>query len=174
VYSYRVLLFEKRGDGRFIPPREYPRRAIATITTHDLPTLVGYWSASDIELRRGLSLYPSDEMRLQVLEERIRDRHALLTALADEGLQVQDCDGSPASYSTQLARSIHVFLARTASALVVVQAEDLLGMADPVNVPGTSDEHANWQRKMSCDIRAMFAAGHVRELLRDVHAARQG
>jgi 4-alpha-glucanotransferase len=172
VYSYRVLLFEKRGDGSFIAPRDYPRRAIATITTHDLPTLVGYWSASDIELRRGLSLYPSDEMRVQVLEERVRDRHALLAALASEGLQVPGCDGSPDSYSIPLSRAIHVFLARTASALVVVQAEDLLGMADPVNVPGTSDEHANWQRKMSCDIGSMFADETVRMLLRDVHAAR--
>lgn len=172
VYSYRVLLFEKRGDGSFIPPRDYPRRAIATITTHDLPTLLGYWSASDIELRRGLSLYPSEEMRLQVLEERVRDRHALLRALADEGLAVRGCDGLPDSYSAQLSRAIHVFLARTASALVVLQAEDLLGMADPVNVPGTNEEHANWQRKMRCDIHSMFAAAEVRELLRDVHAAR--
>ena len=172
VYSYRVLLFEKRADGSFIAPRDYPRRAIATITTHDLPTLLGYWSASDIELRRVLSLYPSDEIRLQVLEERVRDRHALLAALAAEGLQVPGCDASPGSYSTRLSRAIHVFLARTAAALVVVQAEDLLGMADPVNVPGTSDEHANWQRKMNRDIGSMFADESVRELLRDVHAAR--
>jgi 4-alpha-glucanotransferase len=174
VYSYRVLLFEKRADGSFIPPRDYPRRAIATITTHDLPTLLGYWSASDIELRRGLSLYPSDEMRLQVLEERVRDRHALLAALAAEGLQVNGCDGSPHSYSAQLSRAIHVFLARTASALVVLQAEDLLGMADPVNVPGTSDEHANWQRKMNREIHAMFVDETVRSLLREVDAARSG
>jgi 4-alpha-glucanotransferase len=174
VYSYRVLLFEKRADGSFIPPRDYPRRAIATITTHDLPTLLGYWSASDIELRRGLSLYPSDEIRQQVLAERVRDRHALLAALAAEGLQVHGCDGSPHSYSAQLSRAIHVFLARTAAALVVLQAEDLLGMADPVNVPGTSDEHANWQRKMNCEIHAMFIDENVRSLLREVDAARSG
>ena len=58
VYSYRVLLFEKHADGSFIPPRDYPRRAIATITTHDLPTLLGYWSASDVELRRRLVAVP--------------------------------------------------------------------------------------------------------------------
>ena len=172
AYSYRVLLFEKRADGSFIPPHEYPRRAIATITTHDLPTLLGYWSASDVELRRRLSLYPSDEMRLQVLDERVRDRHALLAALAAEGVAVAGCDGSANSYSVALSRAVHVYLARTRSALVVLQAEDLLGMADPVNVPGTHEDHANWQRKMSCDTGAMFAADDVCTLLGDVHSAR--
>jgi 4-alpha-glucanotransferase len=174
VYSYRVLLFEKRADGSFIPPRDYPRRAIATITTHDLPTLLGYWSASDVELRRRLSLYPSDEMRLQVLDERVRDRHALLAALGAEGIPVTDCDGSETSYSAALSRAVHVYLARTQSALVVLQAEDLLGMADPVNVPGTHEDHANWQRKMSCDTHAMFETEAVRTLLGDVHSARTG
>jgi 4-alpha-glucanotransferase len=172
VYSYRVLLFEKHGDGRFREPGEYPRRAIATVTTHDLPTLNGYWSASDIELRRRLALYPSDELRLQVLEERVRDRAALLAALAAAGLQVAGCDASSSSYSPELSRAIHVFLARSAAALVVLQAEDLIGMPHPVNVPGTSDEHANWQRKMSCDLDELFSRESVRGLLHEVHAAR--
>jgi 4-alpha-glucanotransferase len=172
VYSYRVLLFEKHGDGRFREPGEYPRRAIATVTTHDLPTLNGYWSASDIELRRRLALYPSDELRLQVLEERVRDRAALLAALAAAGLQVTGCDASSSSYSPELSRAIHVFLARSAAALVVLQAEDLIGMPHPVNVPGTSDEHANWQRKMSCDLDELFSRESVRGLLHEVHAAR--
>ena len=81
VYSYRVLLFEKSADGSFHRPDEYPRRAIATVTTHDLPTLNGYWSASDIELRQRLHLYPSDEVRQRVQRERVLDRAALLAAL---------------------------------------------------------------------------------------------
>jgi 4-alpha-glucanotransferase len=172
VYSYRVLLFEKHGDGRFIAPQDYPRRAIATITTHDLPTLLGYWSASDVELRQRLDLYPSEDMRVQVLAERVRDRFALLAALRAEGLDVAGCDGSGESYSAALSRAIHVYLARTASALVVVQAEDLAGMADPVNVPGTNDEHANWQRKMACTVDEMFDGETALSLLRDVNAAR--
>jgi 4-alpha-glucanotransferase len=65
-----------------------------------------------------------------------------------------------------------VFLARTASALVVVQAEDLIGMPDPVNVPGTNEEHPNWQRKMACRIDEIFGRESVRALLRDVANAR--
>jgi len=58
--------------------------------------------------------------------------------------------------------------------LTVLQAEDLVGMADPVNVPGTSDEHANWQRKMDCSIDEIFGSEAVQRLLRDVRAARGG
>jgi 4-alpha-glucanotransferase len=174
VYSYRVLLFEKHADGRFKCPGEYPRRAIATVTTHDLPTLKGYWSANDIELRQQLALYPSDEVRAVVSHERVSDRGALLAALADEGLEPVGCDGSAESYSAALALAIHVYLARSTAALVVVQAEDLVGMAHPVNVPGTSDEHANWQRKMTRDVAAMLGDADVQRLLEAVQAARTG
>lgn len=174
VYSYRVLLFEKHADGRFRSPAEYPRRAIATVTTHDLPTLKGYWSANDIELRQRLVLYPSDEVRRAVADERVRDRRALLVALEEAGLKPTGCDDSAESYGPALSLAIHEFLARSAAALVVLQAEDLVGMADPVNVPGTNDEHANWQRKMSRDVATIFADADVRRLLGVVATARTG
>jgi 4-alpha-glucanotransferase len=172
VYSYRVLLFEKHPDGSFIAPGEYPRRAIATVTTHDLPTLRGYWSGGDIDLRQRLSLYPSEEVRQRVADERVRDRHALLAALEANGLRPADASAAPDSYTEALSHAIHVYLARTSSALVVLQAEDLIGMTDPVNVPGTNEEHANWQRKMACRIDEIFDRDSVLALLRDVQSAR--
>jgi len=174
VYSYRVVLFEKQDDGRFRQPREYPRRSIATVTTHDLPTLRGYWTASDIELRRCLTLYPNDEVCDLVRQERIHDRRALLDALAEQGVAVEGDAGDAGAFTEELADAIHIFLARTGSALVVLQAEDLAGMADPVNVPGTSDEHANWQRKMCTDLAEVFARERIQLLLRRVSAARHG
>jgi 4-alpha-glucanotransferase len=172
VYSYRVLLFEKRPDGSFMAPGEYPRRAIATVTTHDLPTLCGYWSGGDIDLRQRLALYPNEETRQHVADERVRDRHALLAALEANGLKPDAVTAAVDGYNEALSHAIHVFLARTASALVVLQAEDLIGMPDPVNVPGTNEEHANWQRKMACRIDEIFGRDSVRTLLRDVHHAR--
>jgi 4-alpha-glucanotransferase len=169
VYSYRVLLFEKHADGRFRRPDEYPRRAIATVTTHDLPTLAGYWLGNDIGLRERLALYPSEQVRLHVAAERAGDREALLAALEREGLAP---DGRESLHGEALSRAIHVYLARSASALVVLQVEDLAGMTDPVNVPGTSDEHANWQRKMNCGLEDLLAREGVRRLLDDVEAAR--
>ena len=172
VYSYRVLLFEKHGDGRFRAPGEYPRRAIATVTTHDLPTLRGYWTASDIELRRRLGLYPSDEVRDHVMHERQHDREALLQALEREGLRPAECPDTGAPYADALADAVHVYLARSATALVVLQAEDLSGMADPVNVPGTSHEYPNWQRKMCADLVDLIGQERIQRLFMHVRTAR--
>jgi 4-alpha-glucanotransferase len=172
VYSYRVLLFEKHGDGRFRRPDEYPRRAIATVTTHDLPTLRGFWTGGDIELRQRLNLYPTEAIRQHVANERVHDRHALLAALEAAGLRDFECDGSPGSYGEPLADRIHVFLARSTTALVVLQIEDLIGILDPVNVPGTSDEYPNWQRKVTLDLDAVFSLERVGHLLDAVHRAR--
>ena len=102
----------------------------------------------------------------------MRDRHALLAALEASGLKPAAASAAPDAYNDELAHAIHVYLARTASALVVLQAEDLIGMLDPVNVPGTNEEHANWQRKMACRIEEIFGRESVRALLRDVDHAR--
>ena len=71
-----------------------------------------------------------------------------------------------------MCHAIHVYLARSTSALVALQIEDLVGMTEPVNVPGTSDEYPNWQRKMSCLLFEVFASDSVRRVLSDVQAAR--
>jgi len=172
VYSYKVLLFEKHKDGRFRRPEEYVHRAIATVTTHDLPTLRGYWEGRDLELRDRLSLFPGEEIRRYVLDERVRDRAALLAALDAVGLRPADSEGPDAEYSEALARAIHLYLAKSAAALVVLQAEDLMGMADPVNVPGTSDEHENWQRKVTESLEHTFGRESIGRLFRDVQQAR--
>ncbi len=172
VYSYKVLLFEKHADGRFRRPEEYVRRAIATVTTHDLPTLRGYWEGRDLALRDRLSLFPGEEIRRYVLDERVRDRAQLLAALESVGLRPTDCAGPEAPYGESLARAVHLYLARSAAALVVLQVEDLMGMADPVNVPGTSDEHANWQRKVTEGLEDLFARESVGSLFREVQQAR--
>ena len=163
VYSYKVLLFEKHADGRFRRPEEYVRRAIATVTTHDLPTLRGYWEGRDLELRDRLQLFPGEEIRRHVYDERVRDRAQLLAALDAAGLRPGDAQGAaePASASRSRTRSSCTSRS-SAAALVVLQIEDLIGMTDPVNVPGTSDEHANWQRKVTRERgRRVRPRGHV-------------
>ncbi len=80
LYHYKVLLFEKH-DGRYRRPQEYVRHALATVTTHDMPTLRSFWEGRDIDLRRGLALYPSAELEQEIIQERERDRCALLAAL---------------------------------------------------------------------------------------------
>jgi len=172
VYSYKVLLFEKQPDGRFRRPEEYVRRAIATVTTHDLPTLRGYWAGRDLELRDRLKLYPDDVIRRQVSEERVRDRAQLIAALDSVGLHPAHGGEAEHGYSEELAHDVQLYLARSMAALVVLQYEDLIGMTDPVNVPGTSDEHANWQRKVTAGIDDALGRDSSLRLFDDVRRAR--
>ncbi|WP_043181819.1 4-alpha-glucanotransferase, partial [Pseudomonas aeruginosa] len=50
VLGTRVLLFERRGE-RFVPPAQWPADAMATTSTHDLPSLSGWWRGQDIHWR---------------------------------------------------------------------------------------------------------------------------
>jgi 4-alpha-glucanotransferase len=164
VYRYKVLLFEKEHDGRFRSPAAYERRAIASVTTHDLPTLRGFWEGRDLALRDRLQLYPNDEIRAHVLAERARDRVALLEALNAVGLAPEESPAEPA-YADALSRAVQQYLASTASALAVVQLEDLIGVEDPVNVPGTQDEYPNWQRKLPLELETIFGREDVKAVL---------
>jgi len=154
LYHYKVMLFEKQ-NGRFRQPDEFVRRALATAATHDMPTLRSFWEGRDIELRRQLHMYPSVEVATDVQRERDLDRESLLAALYEQGL----APGSPASsyepFTPQLAHAVHLYLARSKTALVALQIEDLLGMVDPVNVPGTDLQYPNWQRKLTADLEDM-------------------
>jgi 4-alpha-glucanotransferase len=171
LYHYKVLLFEKL-DGRFRRPEEYTRRALATATTHDMPTLRSYWEGRDIELRRRLNLYPSDDIERDVVRERERDRELLLGALAEQGLRPERPVTPQDAFTAELAQAMHLYLARSASVLVALQIEDLLGMTEPVNVPGTHKEYPNWQRKISADIEDMASRRDLAGYLDAINAAR--
>jgi 4-alpha-glucanotransferase len=171
LYHYKVLLFEKR-DGRFRRPDEYVRRALATATTHDMPTLRSYWEALDIELRRRLQLYPTIEIENNVIREREQDRELLLDALQEQGLKPQHPAAPHDAFTPELAHALHLYLARSASALVAIQIEDLLGMTLPVNVPGTDREYPNWQRRVPVDLEDLLERGDIAAQLDEIHAAR--
>lgn len=171
LYQYKVLLFEKL-DGRFRRPDEYVRRALATATTHDMPTLRSYWEGRDIELRRRLNLYPSVEVESAVIRERERDRELLLGALQEQGLKPAQPATPFDAFTAELAHALHLYLARSATRLVALQIEDLLGMIDPVNVPGTDREYPNWQRKVSVDIEDMRGRADIAAHLDEIRVAR--
>jgi 4-alpha-glucanotransferase len=172
LYHYKVLLFEKI-EGRFRRPDEYVKRALATVTTHDMPTLRSYWEGRDIELRRRLNLYPSSEIENEVVRERERDRQWLLSALQDQALNPVHPATTHEAFTAELAQALHLYLARSSSILVALQIEDLLGMVDPVNVPGTDREYPNWQRKLTQTIEHMAARGDLAVQLYEIDRARR-
>jgi len=172
IYHYKVMLFEKNG-AVFRKPGEYVRQALATVTTHDMPTLRGYWEGRDIELRTRLKLYPNAQMQAQVARERDEDRVALLAALRAQGLAPQRPATVHEPFTSELAQAMHQYLARSSAALASLQIEDLLGMEDPVNVPGTSSEYPNWQRKLSADVEDIALRADLAAALAEIDRARR-
>jgi 4-alpha-glucanotransferase len=171
LYHYKVLLFEK-VDGRLRPPGEFVREALATVTTHDMPTLRSFWEGHDIDLRRSLNLYPSAELEAIIREARERDREVLLAALELEGLKPGSSEPDAGAFTPELAHALHIYLARSSAALAAIQIEDLLGMTEPVNVPGTHHEYPNWQRKLSENLEDMAARSDFRAWFEDLCRAR--
>jgi 4-alpha-glucanotransferase len=171
VYHYKVVMFEQK-EGEFVAPDRYTRRALATVTTHDLPTLNGWWSGHDIDLWEKLGFYGDPSIGERQRADRQAERERLLRALRRENLWSGD-EGAVPPYSAQLGQAVHVYLGQCASALVTVQIEDMIGMLEPVNVPGTSREYSNWTRKVALNTREIFAREDVRALCAAMMEARR-
>ena len=174
ILSYRVLWFEREGDGSFKPPSAYPEAALAVVSTHDLPTLAGWWNGDDIRLRE--SLFPAAGTSIEaLLDERAQDRHRLLDALRRAG-QLRDSPGNVppdrSAMTPALADAIEAFLATVPCTLMAVQLEDIFAVREQANLPGTIDEHPNWRRKLPLAVEAMRNDASWRALVAGLRAAR--
>jgi glycogen operon protein len=152
VLSSRVFWFERSAGGGFAPPAHYPAAAAACVSTHDLPTIAGWWSGADLEERAALGLVPDVA---QARRERGEERHAMIRALELAGAappgQAVDEAGSE-----DVAAAIHRYVGRTPSALALIQADDLAGERDAVNLPGTDRERPNWRRRHRVDAATLW------------------
>ncbi len=141
IWSYLVMMFERDDRGSFRDADYYMPNALVTFNTHDLSTYAGWRSFSDLALKRSLGIDPgeSDDARwhaLTMLSDVLRrhaiDRHDLYAVAA--------------------------FLARTRSRLLAISLEDLLGVVDQPNIPGTVNEHPNWRQRLPLALGEIAAA----------------
>ncbi|MEJ5301559.1 MAG: 4-alpha-glucanotransferase [Thermodesulforhabdaceae bacterium] len=165
--SYRVFYFERRHDGSFKSPEEYPEKAIAVVTTHDLPTFVGYWTERDIDARANLGMI-DQTFENKLREERMNDRHRILDALFAEGLECpehqEEFHSSVKPPSRELVIAVHRYLLRSNAQFVAFQLDDLIGQEDQPNLPGTTIQYPCWRirlRKSLEEIRQKV--GELRE-----------
>ncbi len=152
VLSYRVFYFERTGSGACKPPSAYPAQSLAVVSTHDLPTLSGYWEGTDIEMRAKLGLTETEQGRLAaMLAQRQTEKTWILAALRSEGLLPAEISDDPAgtpAMTPALMEAIYAYLARTPAWIVLASIEDVIGTRAQTNLPGTLDQHPNWCRKL--------------------------
>jgi 4-alpha-glucanotransferase len=114
ILSYRVLWFETE-------PARYPPLALASVTTHDLPTIAGIWSGADVVAQRSIGLDPNERMF-----DELR-RHLSKATGVPEGGPVDD-----------VVAGTYRALASAPSAIVTATLEDALAVEERPNMPGTS------------------------------------
>jgi len=163
--SYRLFYFEKRPGGSFKRSAEYPRNALVASTTHDLPTIAGFWTGRDIEARRAAGLANPAVYKKQI-EERQVDKQRMLDVLHEEQLlpsgytraatEVPELDGP-------LHNAIIGFLAETPSALLLLNQEDLTKETEQQNLPGSTAEYPNWRRKMKWTVEELRELKEARD-----------
>jgi 4-alpha-glucanotransferase len=164
ILSYRLLYFE-RMDGGFKPPDRYPQQALAASTTHDLPTIAGFWTGADIEARLQAGMIDRGAYDRQHAE-RGRDKQQMLDALFAAGLLPSSYE-SRADRIPELTGELHYaiigFLAKTPAMLWLVNQEDMTKERDQQNLPGTTAQYPNWSRKMRWSIEDLRELREARD-----------
>ncbi len=149
--SYRLLYFERDSNGNFRAPEAYPHQALVSSTTHDLPTLAGFWLGRDIEARHQAGLLGSDDAYRDQIAARAADKQKLLEAFFRAGL-LPDWFPRSADQVPELTGELHSavvgFLAQTPSMLMLLNQEDLTKETEQQNLPGSTWQYPNWRRKM--------------------------
>ncbi|MCH8539011.1 MAG: 4-alpha-glucanotransferase [Alkalimonas sp.] len=175
VYSYRVFFFEQAQDGGFISPAHYPQQAMATLCTHDLPTLIGFWHCDDLKLGQQLGLYKDDAQLQHLFAERHRNKQRILDSLHGHAMLPEDYPRQVEQVGMEpvLGKALQLHLARGQSQLLCLQLEDWLEMTQPVNVPGTSDEYPNWRRKLSHNLEQLTSSADIQQLLQQLSHCRR-
>ena len=164
VLSYRVAWFERDG-ARFRPPTAYPHLAAACVTTHDLPTLAGWWDGADIAERLALGLLDEAQAATE-RDARAGEKRAFVEALRAAGALEGALDVA-GPYDPRLAVAAHAFIAATPALLALGQADDCVGETVAVNLPGTDRERPNWRRRLSSDLAAILASPALAPLRRN-------
>ena len=168
IFSYRLLYFEKDSRKEFLLPSEYPDFALVSITTHDLPTLCGFWQGLDIEQRKHLSLFPDEEALANAIKDREEDKKRLLKVLIDQGLMQSHSSSDIRDYpevTGELHNAFVGFLALCRSKLIILNQEDLFKDLRQQNLPGTTWEHKNWVTRMRFKIEELSESPEVAQLV---------
>jgi 4-alpha-glucanotransferase len=147
IWSYQVMMFEREDNGVFRNIDHYMTNALVTFNTHDLSSYAGWRSFSDLKLKRSLGIDPgeTDDARWHALA-------MLNDVLRHNGIDRDDL------------AAVVGFLARTKSRLLTISLEDMLGVIDQPNIPGTVNEHPNWRQRLPIAIDQIVPAINVSAL----------
>jgi 4-alpha-glucanotransferase len=163
-----VLWFTRDYDDPaegYLPAGDYPRNALATISTHDLPTAAGFLIGEQVRVRAELGQLAGTVEAEEEFAD--KDRAQLLLRLTEEGLITPD---TPAE---EIIVAMHEFLARTPSRFITASLYDVLGELRQPNLPGTTDQYPNWRIPLTASLEQILADPRVARIA-EVLSAKKG
>ncbi len=161
MLSYRLFYFERNyPDPSFLAPERYPSMALSAVTTHDLPTLTGYWAGRDLDVKKELGIIRDEQVYAKQKSDRERDRELVVKALETRGMLPGNPagDGHTVSAMTpELCTAVYRYLSISPAKLVLVSLDDVIGTMDQQNLPGTVAEYPNWRQKVPLSLEKITA-----------------
>ncbi|MCH4812381.1 4-alpha-glucanotransferase [Vreelandella neptunia] len=166
ILGMQVLWFEQDEAHNYLPASNWKPNAIATTSTHDLPTVAGWWAGRDIEWRSHLGLLKETQSAESEQLARRQERAKLASSLgllgATPTTETLEAADIPAS---QVLNACTRHLAGTPAPLLILPVEDALGLEEQANLPGTLDEHPNWRRRWASHANDLLTSDEVRQRL---------
>ena len=167
ILGMRVLLFEQDYGAHFRPILDWPDNALATTSTHDLPTLNGWWLERDIDWNARLGMV-DQATEAHWRENRQHERNGLHRALSQDRQNFLD----ESTGADQVLDASARFLGHTRAPLVLLPIEDALGLQEQANLPGTISSHPNWCRRLPADCDTLLDSADVARRLELLACAR--
>jgi 4-alpha-glucanotransferase len=164
ILSYRLFYFEKNQEGGFRRHEEYPQHALVSSTTHDLPTLAGFWAGADLDARLAADVIDRPAFEAQY-KERQAEKQKMLDLLFGQHLLAPHLPRSAAAYpelTGELHNAVVGFLAITPSQLLTINQEDLTKERFQQNLPSTTWQYPNWGRKMRFTVEQLSTDAEAR------------
>jgi 4-alpha-glucanotransferase len=125
----------KQGD----PTGASPPGSVASLNTHDTPTFAGWWQGTDITDQMDLKLIDA-RAEDKLLAERTLSKAAVLETAFDLPL-LSDVERAMVGATAELSVG--------PAEVVLIALDDLALDPQPHNVPGTTSERPNWQRRVA-------------------------
>ncbi|EPG72811.1 4-alpha-glucanotransferase [Leptospira fainei serovar Hurstbridge str. BUT 6] len=146
IYLTKVLYFEKHDSHEYSSPTHYQLRTVASLNTHDLPTLKGYWNSEDIKERFRIGMLSWAEYET-LLAERESDKQMMVALIRKEGiLSTHNGNGM---HGSEIADALLKLLTSANSKIRMFAMHDILGEYKQTNLPGTTNEYPNWKLRYS-------------------------
>jgi 4-alpha-glucanotransferase len=152
---------ENAPGAPLLAPQRWPEQAAASISTHDLPTAVGFLRGEHVRVRAELGLLKDEAAEWARAEA---ERAELIELLRAEGLLRTDSEDD-------IVVAMHALLARTPCRILLASPYDAVREVRQPNLPGTVDEYPNWRLPLPVTLEELHRDPRVGELVAPLRRA---